>query len=101
MMSGGNSYFRSDFGIASKWFFNWVGSENIVSMQPEGSTNACPNCKDSGTFTVKAFDQWDSQPQKMIYLVYTFQYLPNMMKTGRMTWSILIGFLTEQVLMGK
>ncbi len=23
-MSGGNNFYRSDFGIASKWYFNWV-----------------------------------------------------------------------------
>jgi hypothetical protein len=62
MMSGGNRYERSDFGLASKWFYNWVSDSNIVSMQPEGKTDACPSCVKSGTFTMKAFDDWWNTP---------------------------------------
>jgi hypothetical protein len=61
-MSGGNSYERSDFGVASKWFFNWVSSNSIVSMQPEGQTAECLSCVSSGTFTLKPFDDWENPP---------------------------------------
>lgn len=62
MMSGGNGYERSDFGVASKWYFNWVSDYNIVSLQPEGKTTACPKCLKSGTFTLKPFDDWWNAP---------------------------------------
>ena len=62
MMSGGNGYERADFGVASKWFFNWVSDSNIVSLQPEGQTEECPSCVNSGTFKMKAFDDWTKVP---------------------------------------
>jgi hypothetical protein len=62
MMSGGNGYDRSDFGVASKWYFNWVSDNNIVALQPEGTTVACPKCLKSGTFTLKPFDDWWNPP---------------------------------------
>ena len=61
-MSGGNRYDRADFGLYSKWFYNWVSDHSIVAMQPEGSTPECPSCVDSGTFTLKAFDNWSYIP---------------------------------------
>ncbi len=57
-MSGGNTYERSDFGVASKWFFNWVSDDKIVTMQPEGQTAECPTCLSTGTFKLKPFDDW-------------------------------------------
>lgn len=61
-MSGGNVYERSDFGIASKWFYNWVPEQSVISMQPEGRTSECPSCVKSGTFTLKPFDNWLDAP---------------------------------------
>jgi hypothetical protein len=61
-MSGGTQYEVSDFGVASKWYFNWVSSNSIVSMQPEGGTADCPSCLKSGTFTLKPFDDWSNPP---------------------------------------
>ncbi len=63
-MSGGNGEPRSDFGVATKWYYNWVPESSIISMQPEGSTGACPSCVASGTFTIKAFDpdNWWTSP---------------------------------------
>ena len=62
-MSGGNSWKVSDFGVASKWFFNWVTDSSVISMQPEGSSSACPNCSRSGKYTLKAFDDVSKSPQ--------------------------------------
>ena len=62
MMSGGNGFTISDFAVASKWFFNWIPDEAIILMQPEGSTEECPSCLDSGQFTLKAFDDRDVVP---------------------------------------
>lgn len=64
MMSGGNQYERSDFGVASKHYYNWVSDNNIVSMQPEGGTQECPTCMRSGTFTLKSFDNWLDEPNE-------------------------------------
>lgn len=61
-MSGGNNYDRSDFGVASKYYFNWMPSSSIISMQPEGSTSSCPSCISSGSFTLNAFDDWSKEP---------------------------------------
>jgi len=63
MMSGGNHYDISDFHVASKWFFNWVPESSIIIMQPEGSTNYCPNCVDSvSNLKLKTFDKYLSPP---------------------------------------
>ncbi len=63
-MSGANSEPRSDFGVATKWYYNWVPDESIIAMQPEGGTSTCPSCLKSGTFTIKAFDpdDWWNSP---------------------------------------
>lgn len=63
MMSGGNKYNVSHFALASKWFFNWVPDFSIVLMQPEGTTNLCPNCLSEGTFKLFAFDKYDQPPR--------------------------------------
>ena len=62
-MSGGNKFDRSDFGLYSKWFYNWVSDKSIIPMQPEGQTVECPSCLDSGTFTLKTFDDWSYLPR--------------------------------------
>jgi len=62
MMSGGNGYEISDFHVSSKWWFGWVPDENIIMMQPEGSTDLCPSCVSEGTFTIKAMDISSSPP---------------------------------------
>ena len=62
-MSGGNSWKVSDFGVASKWFFNWVTDSSVISMQPEGPSISCPTCSSSGKFTLKAFDDVSESPQ--------------------------------------
>ena len=64
-MSGGNKYDRSDFGVASKYYFNWIPSSSVISMQPEGRTSACSSCVSSGTFTLNAFDDWSKGPAKL------------------------------------
>ena len=64
MMSGGNGYTISDFAVASKWFFNWIPDESIIRMQPEGPTDECPSCLDSGQFTLKSFDDRDVAPSE-------------------------------------
>lgn len=57
MMSGGNNlYHGRHFSPASKWFFNWIPNESIILMQPEGSTNECIMCLNTGTFTISKFD---------------------------------------------
>mmetsp|Transcript_18375 Transcript_18375/g.22495 ORF Transcript_18375/g.22495 Transcript_18375/m.22495 type:complete len:983 (-) Transcript_18375:152-3100(-) len=62
MLSGGNDYDISDFGLPSKWFFNWIDDTSIIHMQPEGATDQCPSCLSSGTFTIKPFDMRGSTP---------------------------------------
>lgn len=62
MMSGGNDYDVSDFGVASKWFFNWVPDMNVVHLQPEGSTVECPQCEKEGTYKISAFDRVNKPP---------------------------------------
>lgn len=62
MMSSGNQYAVSDFALPSKWFFNWVPQSAIVSLQPEGATLECPQCRKAGTFTLKTFDNASKPP---------------------------------------
>ena len=62
-MSGGNTWKVSDFGVASKWFFNWVTDSSVISMQPQGQSTSCPTCSSSGKFTITAFDDVTTSPQ--------------------------------------
>ncbi len=64
-MSGGNSYSRSDLAVSAKWYYNWIPEDSLILMQPEGSTEACPSCVASGTFTLKALDpdDWWNPPK--------------------------------------
>jgi len=64
MMSGGNNYDISDIHVASKWYFGWVPDSSVIRMQPEGSTQWCPECLSEGTFTIKGFDIRDDPPKK-------------------------------------
>jgi hypothetical protein len=63
-LSLGNSPSRQAyFTAASKFFFNWIPKEAIISMQPEGSNIVCPSCLASiSGFVLKPFDRNDIAP---------------------------------------
>lgn len=63
MMSGGNGFEVSHLHVASKWFFGWVPTSTVVTLQPEGSTAWCPDCLSGGTFRIVAFDDYNSPPR--------------------------------------
>lgn len=60
---GGNGYDVSDLTAAAKVLFNWIPSEAVVTMHPEGSTYLCPQCSsEESDLVLHAFDNPDSPP---------------------------------------
>ena len=60
----GNSPSRqAHITAASKFYFNWISNDAVVTLQPEGSTIVCPSCLSSlDGFLLKPFDRKDVAP---------------------------------------
>jgi hypothetical protein len=59
----GNDGPDAHLSAASKYFFNWITDDAVITMQPEGSTAACPACvKSISNIVLKPFDNSDIVP---------------------------------------
>lgn len=90
-MSGiGNSYIRSDLPAASKWWYNWITDDAVVMMQPEGSSDYCPNCLASVTgLVLKPFDNPSVQPSSSNLMAV---HIPILGTTGDRTYSYWLSY---------
>ena len=62
------------FGPCAKDHFGWIEDANIIKMSPDGATDDCPDCVNSGIFTLNAYDRPDVIPQNQntISVLYLF-----------------------------
>lgn len=66
MMSGGNSgKVEAHLTAASKFFFNWITKDAVITMHPDGSTASCLLCVESiAKIVIKPFDRADILPSE-------------------------------------